>query len=268
MGFLAALLATPCSFAILAAAVAWAQTQHWTIATLTIMLIGVGMAIPYLVLVSIPGLLARLPKPGQWMERLKQGMGFLLLLIAVKLVGALGSEALINVLYYSVILSFCIWMAGKWVSYSTARARKWVVRIAALIIAVAGGWALLAGHSEKPIDWQEYNAGEITKLVEQNKPVLIKFTAKWCATCSVVERLVYMRKDIGELIKQKAVLTFKADTTLADSPPTIDMAGVYKEPGVPVTILYLPGNRQERLRGLIGKDDLKQILENLPDAGR
>ncbi len=265
MGFLAALLATPCSFAILAAAVAWAQTQTLGVATFTLMLIGVGMAVPYLVLILTPGLLDRLPKPGVWMERIKQGLGFLLLLIAVKLLSALPSEWRISVLYYIVILSFCVWMWGGWVSYSTARGRKLLVRGIALVMAVIAGWAILPAQAEA-IDWLDYDAAEIATAAGEQKPVLIKFTADWCSSCSVVERFVYMRKDIGELIKQKGVLAFKGDTTLAGAPATVDLAKVYNEPGVPVSVLLLPGGEQKKLRGLIGKDDLKEVLNSLPDA--
>jgi thiol:disulfide interchange protein DsbD len=268
MGFLAALLATPCSFAILAAAVAWAQTQTLGVATFTLMLIGVGMAVPYLVLILTPGLLNRLPKPGGWMERIKQGLGFLLLLVAVKLLSALPGEWRISVLYYVVILSACVWMWGGWVSYSTARGRKLLVRSIALVIAVAAGWVILPGHGEKPVDWQEYDTAEIAKAVDVERPVLIKFTADWCSSCSIVEKFVYMRKDIGELIKRKGVVAFKGDTTLAGAPATADLANVYHEPGVPVSVLLLPGGKEEKLRGLIGKDDLKKVLNSLPDAAQ
>ncbi len=267
MGFLAALLATPCSFAILAAAVAWAQTQTLPVATFTLMLIGVGMAVPYLVLISVPGLLNRLPKPGGWMERIKQGLGFLLLIVAVKLLSALPSEWRISVLYYVVILSFCVWMWGGWVSYSTARGRKLLVRGIALVMAVAAGWAILPAQA-KTIDWLDYDAVLIENAAIEDKPVLIKFTADWCSSCSIVERFVYMRKDIGELIKQKGVLAFKGDTTLEGTPATADLANVYNEPGVPVSVLLLPGGKEEKLRGLIGKDDLKEVLNTLPDAAQ
>jgi len=265
MGFLAALLATPCSFAILAAAVAWAQTQTLPVATFTLMLIGVGMAVPYLVLILTPGLLNRLPKPGGWMERIKQGLGFLLLLVAVKLLSALPGEGRISVLYYVVILSFCVWMWGGWVSYATARGRKWLIRGIALLVAVAAGWVILPAQAEA-IDWLDYDADVIAEAVGQNKPVLIKFTADWCSSCSIVEKFVYMRKDIGELIKQKGVLVFKGDTTLAGAPATVDLARIYKEPGVPVSVLLLPGGGEEKLRGLIGKNDLKEVLNSLPDV--
>ena len=75
-----------------------------------------------------------------------------------------------------------------------------------------------------------------------------------------------MRADIGELIKRKGVVAFEADTTLADNRATADLANVYNEPGVPVSVLLLPDSRPKKLRGLIGKDDLKKVLNNLPDA--
>jgi thiol:disulfide interchange protein DsbD len=159
-------------------------------------------------------------------------------------------------------------MWGGWVSYSTARGRKLLVRIIALMMAVAAGVAILPGHGEKPVNWQEYNTAEIAKAVDVERPVLIKFTADWCSSCSIVERFVYMRKDIGELIKQKGVIPFKADTTLANNKATIDLANVYHEPGVPVSVLLLPAGRIEKLRGLIGKDDLKEVLNSLPDAAQ
>ena len=265
MGFLAALLATPCSFAILTATLAWAQTKPIAIATITIMLIGVGMAVPYLILVSIPALADRLPRPGGWMERIKQAMGFLLLIIAVKFISALSSEMKIAMLYYIVILGFCIWMAGGWVTYSTAKAKKILVRLLALVIAVAAGFALLGGGDEL-IDWQDYDSTAISQAVEAKQPVLIKFTAKWCGNCTVVEKLVYKRKNIGQIIAQKGVAAFRADTTRQDLPATIDLVGKYNEPGtLPVTILLLPGQSEMKLRGIIKKNDLKEILETLPD---
>lgn len=268
MGFLAALLATPCSFAILAAAFAWAQTQNLPIATLAIMLIGVGMALPYMILTTAPGLLNRLPKPGGWMDGVKKIMGFMLFFIAVKLIGALPSERFTNVLYYVVILSFCVWMWGKWVTFSTPKSKKLMVRTAAVLLAVAAAFAMLKAPT-KYIDWQDYDPDQISEAVEKNKPVLIKFTAKWCVNCSVVDRLVYKQKDIADLIKQKGILAVIADTTVSDALATIDLVEKYKEPGtLPVTILQFPDIDHQKLRGIFGKDDLKQAIKDLPDIGQ
>lgn len=265
MGFLAALLATPCSFAILAAAFAWAQTQALPIATLAIMLIGVGMALPYMILTTAPGLLDKLPKPGGWMDGVKKIMGFLLFIIAVKLIGALPSERFTNVLYYVVILSFCLWMWGKWVTYSTPKARKLTVRAVAVLLAVAAAFVMLKAPV-KYIAWQDYDPDRITEAVEQNKPVLIKFTAKWCLNCSVVDRLVYKQKDIADVIKQKGILAFKGNTDTSDLPAYNDLTQKYKA-AIPVTIVILPGGDQKQLTGIISKDDLKQAIKDLPDIG-
>ncbi|MCK5564218.1 MAG: thioredoxin family protein [Planctomycetes bacterium] len=267
MGFLAALLATPCSFAILAAAFAWAQTQPLPMATVTIMLIGVGMAIPYMILVSVPKLLDKMPRAGGWMDHIKHGMGFLLLLIAAKLLGAIPSESRIDVLFYAVVLSACIWMWGCLVSYSTPKKRKYTIRIIAAVLAVSTGYIFLPiqNASKDLVEWQKYDRKVIAEYVEQNKPVLIKFTADWCTSCTVVDRLVFKRKDVADMIKQKDVLTIKGDTTLLGTDATVDLANKYKQPGVPVTVVIMPDGTEHHLPGLIGKKDVLEIIEKLPD---
>jgi thiol:disulfide interchange protein len=97
-GFLAAVLSTPCSFAILTFVLAWAQTQPLPLATITILLIGFGMALPYVILTALPKLLEKIPKPGRWMELFKHATGFILLAIGVKLLEAIPSEKIISVL--------------------------------------------------------------------------------------------------------------------------------------------------------------------------
>jgi thiol:disulfide interchange protein DsbD len=269
MGFLAALLSTPCSFGILAGVFAWAQTQPLPLSTLAFILMGVGMAIPYAILVSVPSLLASLPRPGTWMEIVRKSMGFILLIIAVKLIGALGKDRLVDLLYYSVILSFCLWMWGGWVGFSTAAAKKWTVRIIALAIAVTAGWMLLPEKTEL-ISWQEYDAVRIAQARREQQPVLIKFTADWCTSCSWVDKTVYQRKEVAELINQKGILAIKADTTKLNFPATIDLAdkNKYNEPGVPVTVVFLPDGSKIHIRGLMSKNDLKKVLDKVPDKGK
>jgi len=264
MGFLAAILGTPCSFAILATAFAWAQAQKPALGTFTIMVIGLGMAAPYMVLTALPGLLKRLPKAGRWMELFKQGIGFVLLMIAVKLIAALPTGQRTNILYFAVVLGFCVWMWGNWVGYSTALSRKLIVRIIAVVLAVSAGLIFLPAPKPSAIDWQDYDADLIEQSLAENRPVLIKFTADWCFSCQVVEKIVYENKDISRLIKQKGVLTIKADTTGRNEPATIALKNLYNEPGVPVSILYVPGQKQPvRWRGINFGDELKKQLENL-----
>jgi len=264
MGFLAAILSTPCSFGILAAAFAWAQAQPLGLATLAIMTIGIGMAAPYVVLTAIPALLKKTPRPGRWMELFKQTIGFVLLVIAVKLIAALPIERMTGVLYFAVALSFCVWMWGGWVGYESTTLKRWVVRTMAVILAFAAGFVLLPGPKPSLIDWHEYDTAAIKEAQEANKPVLMDFTAGWCLSCQVVDKTVYSRKDIAELIKQKGVLAIKADTTLSDYPATIALKEIYNEPGVPVSILLVPGVKEPtRWQGITFGNELKAALEQL-----
>jgi thiol:disulfide interchange protein DsbD len=264
MGFLAAVLSTPCSFAILAAAFAWAQTQPLLPATIAIMVIGLGMAVPYAILTSMPGLLKRTPRPGRWMELFKQAIGFVLLLIAVKLVAALPEVRRMSILYFAVVLSFCVWMWGSWVSYSTKISRKWIIRTIAAVLVIATGWSLLPAPTGELIDWQHYDADLIETTLAAEKPVLIKFTANWCMSCQVVEKTVYSRKDIAGLIEQRGVVVIKADTTVKDYPATFALKNKYNEPGVPVSMLFVPGRKEPaRWRGMFFADELKSLLEKL-----
>lgn len=264
MGFLAALLSTPCSFGILAAAFAWAQAQPLLPATIAIMVIGIGMAVPYLILTSIPGLLESLPKPGKWMDIFKKAVGFILLAVAVWMITVVPQEIRTGVLFYSLVLAFCLWMWGGWVSFDSKTSSKIIVRVVAILLAVGAGFWLLSA-STSLIDWKKYDADLIEKSLADNKPVLIKFTADWCLSCKAVEKLVYQRKDVAELIKQKAVYAVKADTTAKDYPATSALRDIYKEPGVPVTILFLPGQKEPvRWRGKVFGDELKALLEKLP----
>ncbi len=265
MGFLAAILSTPCSFAILTAAFAWAQTQKLLLSTTAIMLIGIGMAAPYAVLASMPSLLRYLPKPGRWMELFKQTMGFVLLLVAAWLLLALPSERVGGVLYFSLILAFCLWMWGGWVTLTTPKIKKYIIRAIAVVIVVLSAFALLR-PSKTLIDWQEYNPVLVKNAIGKNRPVLIKFTADWCLTCKALELTTYSSKKIAQLIKEKNVLPIKANTTERDSQAAIDLKNVYNEPGVPVSILYIPGQAEpERMHGFEIRR-LQGLLRNLADV--
>ena len=269
MGFFAALLSTPCSGALLGFVLVWAQTQPRLVSSLAIVLMGVGMALPYAVIVAVPSLLRRLPKPGAWMDIFKKSTGFLLFFIAVKLtLAALPKDRLLNVLTYGVIFSFCVWMWGKWVGFSTPAARKWTVRLIALVIAVVAGLWLLPAHRAL-IDWQPYNAATVQQARDRGQAVLLDFTADWCANCKVVDRIVYQNQDVAASIKQKGVLAIRADTTLFDYPATADLKNIYGEAGnVPVTVVLLPNGEREKIRGIFDKARLIEVLTKLQEKPR
>jgi thiol:disulfide interchange protein len=272
MGFFAGILSTPCSGALLGFVLVWAQTQPLLVSSTAIVLMGVGMALPYAILVLVPSLIDRLPKPGYWMEVFKKSTAFLLFFIAVKLtLAALPKDKLLNVLTYGIVFSFCAWMWGKWVDLATPAPRKWAVRATAAAMAlVAGLWLLpLSGRSaEAAVDWQPYDARVVQQAVAQQRPVLLDFMADWCTNCKILDRRVYQDPQIARLIREKGVLPVKADTTVIDYPATKDLQEVYGEAGnVPVTVALLPDGSQEKWRGIFDKEELAQVLKKLPEAG-
>lgn len=262
MGFLAALLATPCSFGLLAVAVAWAQTQHWTIATLVLMFIGVGMALPYMVLTSVPGLLNKMPKPGGWMEKVKVGLGFLLLVIAVKFFSAVPADIKTAVLYFAVVLSFALWMWGGWVTFSTGRGKKYAIRIAAVLITVLFGF-MLFDKEQQITTWREYDAQAVQQSLDEGIPVVIKFTADWCTNCTVLKKTVFDKTDVQQLLVDKGVALFNADTTLKDNPATEALNEKYKAGGIPFTVVHRPDGTTQRIEGMISKQDFKDMIKQL-----
>lgn len=269
MGFFAGVLSTPCSGALLGFVLVWAQTQPLAVSSIAIVLMGVGMALPYAVIVSVPSLLDRIPKPGTWMEIFKKSTGFLLFFIAAKLtLAALPKEHLLNVLTYGIVFSFCVWMWGKWVGFGTPAKKRRIVRFIALVIAAGGAlWLLPApGAPEGPsIDWQSYDRNLVDRTASQDRPVLLKFTADWCTNCKIVERQVYHDPQVIRLIEERNVLSIMADTTQYNYDATIDLKEVYGEAGnVPVTIVLLPGGDVRKLRGIFDKQNLIDLLETLP----
>ena len=269
MGFFAGVLSTPCSGALLGFVLVWAQTQTLLVSSTAIVLMGVGMALPYAVIVSVPSLLDRIPKPGTWMEIFKKSTGFLLFLIAAKItLAALPKDRLMNVLMYGIVFSFCVWMWGKWVGFATPAGKRRLVRGIALAIALGAGFWLLPA-TESPEGWQDYDDRLVQQATAQNRPVLLKFTADWCTNCKVVDKKVFLDPNVIELLDEKNVLTIKADTTLNDYDATVDLKQVYGEAGnVPVTIVLLPDGTQEKLRGIYPKEELLEILTRLSEGSQ
>jgi len=273
MGFFAGILSTPCSGALLGFVLVWAQTQPLLVSSTAIVLMGVGMALPYAIIVLVPSLLQRIPRPGTWMEIFKKSTGFLLFFIAAKLtLAALPKERLLSVLTYGILFSFCVWMWSKWVGFSTPAGKKWAVRFAALAIAVGAGFWLLpaAGQpADAAIDWQEYDPDIVAEATAQGRPVLLKFTADWCTNCKVVDKRVYRDPLVAALVRDRNVAPIKADTTLINYPATVDLKEIYGEAGnVPVTIVVPPNGTPRKLRGIFNKEELIDILESLPESER
>ena len=119
---------------------------------------------------------------------------------------------------------------------------------------------LFSPPAEKAVDWLEYDLAAISKDIEEGKPVLIKFTADWCTTCKVIDKVVYSKKEVADFLKEKGVRPYLADTTNRDSLATKDLGSKYKEPAIPFTMIYLADGKEERLVGYYGKSKLYEVF--------
>ncbi|MCY2926258.1 MAG: protein-disulfide reductase DsbD family protein, partial [Planctomycetota bacterium] len=214
MGLMMAVLATPCSFAILAQAVAWAQLVDLWLGTLAIVLIGVGMAAPHILLVAFPRLLAKLPRSGLWMELFRQSMGFLLLPVAVWLIFAGTEESYpLWVIDFAILLTACLWIYGSWVRYDAPLRRKLVVRGLALTLAVAGGLWMLTPPKPLAVSFVPYDPVGIERAHAAGQTVLLKFTSDTCTSCRTIDFYVFNDPAVAMVLADRNILAMKADTT-------------------------------------------------------
>ncbi len=257
-GVFTAILSTPCSFAIMTLAFAWAQLQPLWLGTLAILAIGVGMASPFALLSAFPGLVSRLPRPGKWMELFKQSMGFVLLIVAIWLIATLSLQTYpFWVAAYGVVLAYSLWMWGSWVRYDASLRTKFSVRIPAATIAILGGLWMLPAPKPLAVEFVPFDAARISSARAEGRIVVIDFTASWCLTCKTEEKLVYDDPDVAEAMKARNVLAVRGDITTKDLPANPMLYEELKEPGVPVTVIFLPGKESPvRLHGIFSKSEL------------
>ncbi len=263
VGAVFAVLSVPCSGAIIAGLFVWTQTQPWWVGAVSLVLMGVGMASPHVAIAFFPQILSKIPRAGRWSELLKESVGFILLLIVVWLLGTQMSDAYLPwVMAYAVVLATCLWMWGTWITYTTPAGRKWAVRIAALTIAVAAGWWMLRPAAAPVVKMADYDAAAIGRARTEGRIVLVKFTARWCGECFVIERTVYSDREVADELERRGVAAFKGDLSKNDSPAWEMLRDQLRQAGPPITAVFPPGGGKPiLLRGGFEKADLLKVLD-------
>jgi len=264
MGLMMAVLATPCSFAILAQAFAWSQLVSLWLGTIAIVLIGVGMAVPHAVLAAFPALLEKLPRPGRWMELFKQSMGFLLLPVAVWLIFAgPGDSYPAWVVAYAVVLAACLWVGGSWVRHDAPPARKGIVRAVAAALAVAAGIWMLTPPAPAAVPFEPFDLARIQQAGRDRRTVLIQFTSATCLSCYYLEKTVYNDPAVARALAGREVLPVKGDVTDA-SGPAGKMLREQFTGAPPLTVILPPGGG--KVVRLDGKFTKAKLIEALDEA--
>jgi thiol:disulfide interchange protein DsbD len=253
-GVLATLVATPCSAPFMAPALGAALTQPTLSALCIFAALGAGIALPYVLLAFAPGMRRVLPKPGAWMETLKQIFAFPVYATAAGLLWVLAQQTSSfgfgAALAGTVLIGLAAWSYQK--SRSSSGGGKITVlatAVIALLIAIvlpvrfANVAAALsrvpsAGTSSHEDDgWQPYSAAKVAELSAAGKPLLVNFTASWCLTCLVNERNAFADAAVQEIFRNKKVTLMKGDWTNRDPAITKALAE-FGRAGVPLYVVY------------------------------
>ncbi|HEY2773235.1 MAG TPA: thioredoxin family protein [Candidatus Binatia bacterium] len=247
-GALATVLATPCTAPFMGSALGYALVQPAPAAVAVFTSLGVGMASPYLLLSCVPRLLARLPRPGPWMERLRQAMAFPLLATVAWLIWVFGRETgndgVLLLLLSLLLLAMAAWMIGGEADgpHPVARfcAGLSVAGSVVLTLAAASAPTPATGStavSEGAVVWQPWDPGGIARHRSEGRAVFVDFTADWCLSCKVNERVALTGDDFAGQLRAAGAVAMKADWTRSD-PRITEALASFGRSGVPLYVVY------------------------------
>ena len=212
-GFLAVIVATPCTAPFMGSALGFAILQPGFSSFLIFLALGIGFTFPYILLSIFPGLVSILPKPGQWMETFKQFMAFPMMLTALWLIWVLSSQIssfqLILVLLGISLIVFFYWLNQLNITSATGKRFRVFVY---LFIFVSIFLTLPTQNISTQENTNVFSEAELNKKLEQG-PVFLNFTADWCITCKVNERVALKTKNTLNLFKEKEIFYMEADWT-------------------------------------------------------
>lgn len=247
-GVLAVVVASPCTAPFMGSALAYAFASSSFVALLVFLALGVGLALPFLLIGFVPALATRLPRPGAWMETLKQFLAFPMYLTAVWLIWVLGNQRGIDavawVLIGAVVLALGLWWLERTRYNGGAFARA--VAIAVLLAAV---WPLVQvarlaapapAQANAAQAWTPYSAERLASLRAEGRSVFVDMGADWCVTCKVNEKAVLDTDAFHDLLQHSNAVLMRGDWTNVD-PAITAFLQQYKAVGVPLYVVFRAG---------------------------
>jgi len=255
-GVTATLVATPCTAPFMGSALGFSLTQPPSVSMLIYTGLGLGMASPYLVLAAFPALLRFLPKPGRWMETFKQALGFVLAATVIWLAWVLsnqaGPAAVIVMLGVLLVLAVAAWVYGRWGHVAAARPVRLASRGVVITVLLAGlalgavgvnelgrapaGSSVASNHS---LPWEPFSQKRLEQLLAENTNVFVDFTAAWCLSCQVNERVAFSSEEVRRRFAELGIVPLKADWTSRSEEITRALAAFGRN-SVPLYVLYNP----------------------------
>ena len=259
-GVLVTALATPCSAPFLAAAVAYGIAGGAASAVVVFTALGLGLVWPLALVAAVPRVRRWLPKPGAWMATLRQVLAFPLLATVVWLAWVLGrqagTDAVTALLAALTLLALGLWVLGRFGTLAAPAGRRRAARgvalaagAGALALVIAAARAALApgtvavdatspaNQAAGALAWQPYSAASLQALRDSGRVVLVDFTADWCLTCKVNERVAFGSGAVRASLRAHDVVLLRADWTTRDPSVTRALAG-FNRNSVPFVVLY------------------------------
>ncbi|MBS0525971.1 MAG: thioredoxin family protein [Proteobacteria bacterium] len=253
-GVLAVVVATPCTAPFMAAALGFALSQPAPQTVAVLLAMGLGLALPFLALSTVPALQRLMPRPGLWMERLRQFLAFPMFASAVWMIWVLtqqtGPDGVIYALGGMVLIAFAIWLMrigssgtiGGWLRRGVAAIAVLVAFAAVVKLEDGPAAASSAGGPAPGVNfegWERFSRDRMTQAVAAGKPVFVDFTAAWCITCLVNERVALETPATRKAFEQTGTVKLKGDWTNRDP----EITGLLKElgrAGVPLYLYWAP----------------------------
>ncbi|MDC0076365.1 protein-disulfide reductase DsbD family protein [Gammaproteobacteria bacterium] len=267
-GVLAVIVASPCTAPFMGSAVGIALLQPGFITIAIFVSLGLGFAAPYLLLSFYPSLLKVLPKPGAWMETLKQFMAFPMwgsaLWLTWVLSGQVQTDSVLMVLLGALFIALGLWILEK--NQSSDGFAKWMSLSSVTILLGAALWLAPTDYEnieqDTSSDLNSYSPELLDSLLAENKPVFLNFTADWCITCKVNEAIVLNQVSIKNALESKGIVYLKADWTRKDETIANKLAD-YGRTGVPLYLLYSSEGIPVILPELLTEDMLLSYIETI-----
>lgn len=275
-GFLATALATPCTAPFLGPALGYAFSRSTAEIFLVFTAVAIGLALPYLLLTARPAWLRHLPRPGSWMEKTRQFMGFLLIATLLWLLWVLGSllgfKAIIWAGAFLLLAAIACWVLGQFATPLCSKPRRIVAWLVALALTI-GGWVwfvpkALGTQQHDGIAWVSFSPEQLEQTLARRQTVFLDFTAEWCLTCKVNEHTVLDSEEVVATMRQLKVVPMKADWTRYD-PEITQMLARFDRSGVPLYVIY-PGKDPQHpiiLPEVITRRLVVEKLEQAASAG-
>jgi len=254
-GALATVVASPCTAPFMGTALGYALTQPAAVSLAIFAALGFGMALPFLLLSYVPQLGKYLPKPGPWMETLRQCLAFPLYLTAIWLLWVLGrqtgSDSVALVCIGGVLIAFAFWLSHHGAGNRWIRNTLVVTSMLAALTIPFGLHSLSKPAAEvqtATTRWQAYTPEHLRQLRAEGQAVFVNLTADWCLTCLANERLALHTEAVETAFDQHGIVTLKGDWTNYNADIT-QLLNEYGRSGVPLYLMF-PANAFSRAQVL------------------